>query len=136
VLASLRAAVLLALTISVLGACTGEAEDDHHEESEGVETESICPPNSDLTYESFGQPFMQTYCTHCHSSTLAGAARNGAPDGHDFDTLDGILLVAHHIDEYAAAGPAATNTAMPPSDPRPSDEERQQLGQWLACEAP
>jgi uncharacterized membrane protein len=77
---------------------------------------------------------MDNYCTRCHSSTLTGAARNGAPIGHDFDTFDGVLKVAEHIDEYAAAGPAAVNTLMPPSNPTPSEAERHQLGEWLACE--
>jgi len=140
---SFRTLVSLLLLLSLGAACSSDdhADDDHsdeesddHEESEGVPTESTCPPNSDLTYDTFGQPFMESYCTHCHSSTLTGDARNGAPEGHDFDTLDGILAVAGHIDEYAAAGPAGTNTVMPPSAPTPSDEDRQKLGEWLACE--
>ena len=66
---------------------------------------------------------------------MSGAARHDAPLGHDFDTLEGILLVAEHIDENAAAGPAAINTLMPPSpQPAPSEAERRQLGEWLACE--
>jgi mono/diheme cytochrome c family protein len=80
--------------------------------------------------------FMASYCTSCHSSTLSGADRNGAPDDHDYDTLDGILLVADHIDEHAASGPDAANDEMPPSGPMPSDAEREMLGAWLACEAP
>lgn len=58
----------------------------------------------------------------------------GAPDGADFDTLEGILAHGHHVDQYAAAGPAATNTFMPPSEPHPSVAQRLQLGEWLACE--
>jgi uncharacterized membrane protein len=79
--------------------------------------------------------FMTSYCTSCHSSTLSGVERHGAPDGHDFDTLDGVLLVAEHIDEYAAFGPDANNQEMPPSGPSPTDAEREMLGAWLACEA-
>ena len=77
---------------------------------------------------------MESYCTRCHSSTLSGAARSGAPAGADFDTLEGILAHAHHIDQFAASGPHATNILMPPTDPRPTLGERQQLGAWLACE--
>lgn len=108
--------------------------DDHHGEEEGAPSGAACAPAEGLSYESFGRSFMETYCTRCHSSTLSGAARNGAPLNHDFDTFLGVFDVAEHIDEYAAAGPAAVNEKMPISDPRPSLGERQKLGRWLACE--
>ena len=97
-------------------------------------TGSECPPGSTLTYENFGADFMGAYCTRCHASDRHGVDRHGAPLYHDFDTFDGIIVVADHIDEYAAAGPDATNTIMPPDGEAPSDEERLQLGEWLACE--
>lgn len=87
-----------------------------------------------LTYESFGGSFMETYCTRCHSSTLTGDARMGAAVYHDFDTLAGVLAFAEHIDGQAASGPAATNELMPIGAPTPTLAERQQLGEWLACE--
>jgi uncharacterized membrane protein len=125
---------VLALASLVASSLALSACDEHEEE--GEPTGATCPTSSTLTYESFGKPFMEAYCTRCHSSTLKGAAaRHDAPAGHDFDTLEGILVVAEHVDEYAAAGPAATNRIMPPEAPRPTDEERAQLGEWLACEA-
>jgi hypothetical protein len=87
-----------------------------------------------LTYEDFGQPFMEKYCTACHSSELRGADRSGAPLYHDFDSLMGIIVVAEHVDEYTASGPKATNTIMPPGGEKPTKAERVQLGEWLACE--
>lgn len=102
----------------------------------GLPTEATCPPSSPLTYANFGQPFMAQYCTRCHSSALAGAARMGAPAFHDFDTQIGVQRVADHVDAAAGSGPAATNQRMPPSDPRPTMEERQQLAEWIACGAP
>ena len=108
--------------------------------SDGVEfgppTAAVCPSGSTLTYANFGQPFMETYCTGCHASTLVGDDRNGAPTFHDFDTIEGIRSVADHIDQMAASGPNATNVGMPNDDPKPSLTERQQLGEWLACGAP
>lgn len=77
---------------------------------------------------------MESYCTRCHSDMLQGADRNGAPPEHDFNTLDGILLWIDHVDGMAAAGPDAVNSDMPPSGPFPTEEERLQLGEWLACE--
>ena len=130
----LGALTVAAMFLGTICGCS-DSEDTHGEgEEEGKATEAVCPTTAAPTYESFGTKFMDDYCTRCHSSTLSGAARNGAPEGHDFDTLDGVLLVAEHIDEYAAAGPAAVNTIMPPSDPKPSESERSQLGEWLACE--
>jgi hypothetical protein len=100
----------------------------------GPPTESTCPPQgSTLTYENFAKPFMEHYCTECHSTAVKDEARQGAPSFHDFDSLFGIKVVAAHIDETTASGPAATNTGMPPDGPSPSLEERQQLGEWIAC---
>jgi uncharacterized membrane protein len=108
--------------------------DDHDEDHEGTASGATCPPGSTLTYANFGQNFMSTYCTRCHSSALTGDMRQGAPADHNFDTLAGILKMADHIDEEAAAGPNGVNTGMPESDPKPSEEERRKLGEWLACE--
>jgi uncharacterized membrane protein len=123
----------------VLAACSGEHDDhdeghaEHEEHGEGgMASGATC--DASLTYDNFAAAFMASYCTSCHSSALSGADRNGAPTGHDFDSLDGILLVADHIDEHAAAGPDASNELMPPTDPRPTDAEREMLGAWLACE--
>jgi hypothetical protein len=115
-----------------------EAGDDHDECAPEVEfgppSGAVCPEGSTLTYESFAKPFMDKYCTSCHRSTLVGEARQGATDYHDFDTENGILAVADHVDWKAAAGPDATNELMPVGNgPVPTKAEREQLGEWLAC---
>jgi uncharacterized membrane protein len=102
----------------------------------GPPTESVCPQGSTLTYDNFGKPFMEGYCTRCHSSELTGADRHGAPSFHDFDTLFGIKAVSEHIDETSAYGPAAENDSMPPDGDKPTAEERRQLGEWIACGMP
>jgi len=110
---------------------------DPMEEDAGGPSGATCPETSTLTYESFGRNFMSQYCTRCHSSTLTGSSRHGAPSDHNFDTLEGIRATpTEHIDEEAAAGPLNVNTSMPPNDPRPSEGERQDLGEWLACGTP
>lgn len=101
----------------------------------GVPTGSSCPPDSTLTYENFGEPFMSKYCTRCHASTLTGSARQGAPDGRDYDSLAGVQADVEEIDEEAAGGPKGINTGMPKGAPSPSEEERRKLGEWLACGA-
>jgi hypothetical protein len=126
----------------VLAACTNSAPPP-------TPTEAVCPdpdPGT-LTWDSFGQQFMTSYCTNCHSSTLRHSERNGAPLYHDYDTLMGVLETVDHVDEYAGSGPAAHNTRMPPSRcpsvpggsldrdcPEPSEAERTDLSVWLACE--
>jgi hypothetical protein len=97
-------------------------------------TGSTCPPDNTLTYDNFGADFMEAYCTRCHDSHLMGPDRHGAPLYHDFDTLEGVLEVHDHVDEQAAIGPNAANRFMPYDGDKPSDDERRQLGQWIACE--
>jgi cytochrome c5 len=122
----------LTLAVFALSSCG----DDDASDSEGP-SGATCPENSSLTYDTFGRAFMEDYCTRCHSSALTGAARNGAPSDHNFDTLEGIKdTETEHLDEEAAAGPDHVNTAMPPEGPKPTEAERRQLGEWLACGTP
>jgi hypothetical protein len=62
--------------------------------------------------------------------------RNGATPHANWDDLPTIRAYATEIDAFAAGGPDGINRVMPPSDPKPSDEERKMLGEWLACGAP
>jgi uncharacterized membrane protein len=128
--------LVLAATLVVFAMGHGDGGCCSDEEVLGPPTETVCPPASTLTYENFGQQFVASYCTRCHSSTRSGGGRMGAPAFHDFDTLTGIRNVADHIDQAVGAGPAAMNDQMPPSDPRPSLAERQMLAEWIACGAP
>jgi hypothetical protein len=112
-------------------------------------TDTVCPDPDPmtLTYDNFGKPFMEQYCISCHAADLPRSKRNGAPLYHDFDTLLGVLEVPDHIDQQAGSGPNADNDFMPPGRcpsvaggkldedcPQPTEEERQQLSQWIACE--
>lgn len=125
-------AVVVALTAVV--ACNDEDPSPACPEGEGgPPTEATCN-GSPLTYENFGQQFMEDYCTRCHSSEVTGEARHCAPGDHNFDTLDEILLNVEHIDEAAAAGPNGVNEGMPPDGAKPTAAERLDLGTWLACE--
>jgi uncharacterized membrane protein len=94
----------------------------------------VCRAGSTLTYDGFAAPFFSDYCTHCHSMSLSGTARNGAPAGHNWDDYDSIAAHASEIDRAAAYGPKAMNDFMPPEEPRPTAAERTRLGEWLACE--
>jgi hypothetical protein len=96
-------------------ACGGE---------DGEPTGSICPADSTLTYENFGQEFIQKYCLACHTSK----------ESPKLTTQAAIQANIDEIDRQAAAGPNATNTNMPESG-SVSTEERKKLGEWLACGA-
>jgi hypothetical protein len=121
------------------GAAGGASEhDDEHDTSVpvGPLTGAKCPDSgSTLTYDNFGKKFFSDYCLSCHSTSVKGADRHDAPADHNFDGLEDIELLAPHIDEYAGSGPDATNVKMPPTDPKPTKEERQKLSEWLACGA-
>lgn len=131
--------LMFAFAIVVLGSQMGHGGCScGGDEIFGPPTETVCPDGgTPLTYNNFGKPFMEQYCTGCHSSELVGEQRMGAPSFHDFDSLFGIKAVSDHIDETTAAGPAAINRGMPPDgEPQPSDAERYQLGEWIACGMP
>ncbi|WP_394831487.1 hypothetical protein LVJ94_33745 [Pendulispora rubella] len=136
----LFALLVVAVAVPAFIACGSDSHDDgdghtHPGDGQiGPPSGATCPSRSTLTYENFGRTFMESYCTRCHSSTLSGSARNGAPAFHDFDSLTGILDVGNHVDQFAAFGPSSKNETMPPSGPRPSADERTKLGEWLACE--
>jgi uncharacterized membrane protein len=119
----------LAITLCAFG-CAASSE------VEPGRSGAVCTATSTLTYESFGQPFMQSYCLRCHSEAVAAADRHGAPSDVNLDTLDEVRMHAGHIDEHAAAGEERINTEMPPDGSAPSVEERRLLGEWLACGAP
>jgi hypothetical protein len=129
-----RQAVLGMLAILALGC--GPSRPPIPDAATLAPTGSTCPPDSTLTYESFGREFFDEYCQTCHASTVRGGARQGAPASHTYDTQAMIASAIEEIDLRSAAGPDALNEDMPRSYPVPSQREREQLGEWLACGAP
>jgi hypothetical protein len=93
--------------------------------------ERPCPPDSFLSYENFGGPFLLTYCTGCHHSGVPADLRQGAPLDVNFDTLEDVRGRAATIWLRAAD----QNATMPPVGPA-GEAERALLGEWLACGAP
>lgn len=86
---------------------------------------ATCPTSSTLTYDNFGRQFFASYCDRCHTSR----------EGPTLNSLAAIRANSTAIDNAAAAGPSATNTSMPEGSPQPTNAERLQLGEWLACGA-
>jgi hypothetical protein len=117
--------------------CTAESLDADDSDTDGDTDgawasleERPCPEDSFLTYENFGEPYMRSYCTGCHSSMLEGENRGGAPSAVNLDDLDAVREHAGRV--WARA--ADQNATMPPAG-APGDEERALLGEWLACGA-
>ncbi len=88
---------------------------------EGQPTGATCPPDSPLTWESFGRTFMTSWCVGCHRG---------------YGDLERVRGDARDIDGVAGAGPNGVNRAMPEGDLEPTREEREALARWLACGAP
>ena len=93
-----------------------------------------CPPDTVVSYENFGSPFLSTWCTSCHASGLVVGERSLAPIGVNFDSYESVRLNAVRI-YYRGADVQVTPTWMPPAG-GPTDEDRFLLGDWLACDAP
>jgi hypothetical protein len=120
--------------LGVLAACASETPPPEPPAPPGAPRslgERPCPEGFSLGWESFGQPFLLSWCTGCHSSGLADAERGGAPKGTDFDRLEDVRAWADRI--WARA--ADHNRGMPPVG-GPDDADRELLGAWLACGAP
>lgn len=121
------------LVCLLVSGCVVQQEDPESPDEDAPRTlvERACPEDSFVTYEDFGGPFMSTWCTGCHASDMPEGMRQEAPLGVDFDTLEAVRARADRIWMRAADH----NTTMPPLG-GPDEEERNLLGEWLACGAP
>jgi hypothetical protein len=101
-----------------------------------------CPPLSGLlampgdpidgdTWGTYAQGFFATWCTRCHSSMNVGSARNGAPDGYNWDDLTAVQA---HIDNIRSA--VGVGNFMPPNDPLPPCSERRRIVRWIDAGGP
>jgi uncharacterized membrane protein len=82
-------------------------------------SEVSCPPESTLTYANFGQDLITSECMSCHSTKSP-----------KLGTLDLVRSRTSQILE------AAVYTDAMPEGAAMSLEQRQLLGEWLACGAP
>lgn len=128
-----------ALSFTLLLACAPDKEGDTSAPLDTADTAAatsvidgrVCPPGSPLTWQSFGQGFLLDHCVGCHSSQLAEGQRAQATLGVDFDTQPGAQQWLQRI--YARSADA--NDTMPPAG-GVTEQQRQLLGDWLACGAP
>ncbi|MEY4630768.1 MAG: hypothetical protein RIQ81_888 [Pseudomonadota bacterium] len=90
-----------------------------------------CPNGTSLSWGNFGRAYTRKYCASCHSASLTGAARLGAPEGVNFDSASDALT--QRVVMLRVAAPE--NGSMPPSVPV-SPSERALFREWLNCGAP
>lgn len=82
-----------------------------------------------VSWATFGQGFVRTYCTGCHSAEVVN--RRGAPPGVDFDTEAQTLAQAERI----LARSTGDAPDMPPAG-GPPPETLLRLRIWLECGGP
>lgn len=80
----------------------------------------VCPTGSTLTYENFGSAFLTDNCLSCHTSKERPVLTTQA------------TVQANR----SAMISAAVTSARMPAEGDLTVEERQTLGEWLACGAP
>ena len=91
----------------------------------------VCPSGTLLTYENFGQGFMENYCTSCHSRELSVTERGGAPENANFEQKDDIAVWRFPI--YSTM--FSKVPTMPPQTEVPA-YKLQLMNEWLRCGAP
>jgi hypothetical protein len=111
-----RALLPLVLAAAAVAACSVGTSIDEHP----------CPPGgTTLTYQNFGQGFFAAWCIRCHGGPTGYSSRS-------FTTVDDVRANKDRIFINAAAD----NAFMPPGPDGPTDKERNDLADWLACGAP
>lgn len=114
---SIRITGLMAFLAMTLASCGG-----------GAGPLGECPPNSQ-SQQDFGANVIFFTCTGCHSMSLQGADREGAPVGKDYDTPEMVRPQAEEIYEWVLSG------TMPPPDGL-NEQQMEYVRIYLACGAP
>jgi uncharacterized membrane protein len=119
----------LALALSVV-ACSGSEKSQSSAPAVKMFDGDCSSLASVPTFEDLEMGILPI-CRECHSASVTGDARHGAPPGLDFDTYDVLQSVAD------TASYLVSEREMPfPSGEGPTDEERNQLYEWAACGTP
>jgi uncharacterized membrane protein len=83
---------------------------------------------SALSYQTFGEPFLASWCRGCHSSEVPPEMRQRAPLEVNFNSRAEVQAFIKRIGSLVAA------SAMPPAG-GPSGQERALLAEWIECGA-
>ncbi len=121
---------MAAATAVWLGACSG-ATTSAGEQTPSVSTNDPCDASVWQTWHTFGQGYVSTWCTPCHSETLVGDARRGAPDAVNLDRWEDLQT---HL-QRSIARSVAPDPTMPPGGGIQASEIALWT-QYLECGAP
>ena len=103
-----------AACVLILAACATDS-------STGIDTSTLtCPPESTLRYETYGKLAIEQNCLSCHATK----------EKPRLNTVEEIRANRHAI-----LGAAVGSTRMPEDSDMPL-QDRELLGEWLACGAP
>ncbi len=118
--------LLITALLSFAWGCVEQDEEDVDLDPTGdtQDDQTICGRD----WESELQPFFDNYCVRCHSEYQMGTARNGAPEGYNWDSQDEVLAAGELIIEQLR-----DDGAMPPSAPYPGKQEKDRIISWLDC---
>ncbi len=114
----LRLPLALLFAALTLPACSGEDA----EEGPNVDCGAVTPPK-------FTEVTAFAKCTGCHSTSVTGAARAGAPAGINYDTYEAAKANAPKGMDEVYEG------AMPPGGGLTADEKAQ-IYNWASCDTP
>ncbi len=120
----IKSLIILALSTSFGGglACDVDDETGEGDELPSVDCNAVEVPRfEDMT--------VWNSCVGCHSSTLSGAGRQGAPGDFDYDTHERALFDPFETAEVVVEG------EMPPGGGL-SAEDRALINTWAQCGAP
>lgn len=81
------------------------------------------------TVPKYAEMTAWTKCTNCHSTTLSGPTRAGAPATINFDKYDEAVMDADRAKSEVETG------SMPPGGGL-SAEEKAQIVEWASCDTP
>lgn len=114
----MRIAGVVITSLGLFAACGGGDEVDLGE----------CPPNSEAQQQA-GADLIEFSCTNfCHSESRTGEARDGAPEGMNFDSPEETLSYAGEIYESVRR----TTNPMPPGGGMRADQI-EDIRVFLAC---
>lgn len=119
---------LIGLAALALASCPSPTEPP-------IEPAGNCPPDSAVSWENTGEPFLRTWCSSCHGSGIEGEHRLGAPDEVNLDSRQGAVRWSGGILLQALLPNTDGSYDMPPLA-RVPEAERLRFKEWLACGAP
>lgn len=99
----------------------------------GQEGPDFCADSPTFTND-IRPTIIEAKCIQCHSETLMGVARNGAPDGMNFDTY---ASTEPNIQDFANAISSGREPPMGLNPPLvTSAAERDTVSRWRMCGFP